>query len=40
MSVLHDPEYWRKRAVQTRAKVSDVRWPKPRTDLLYLGVLY
>ncbi len=40
MSVLQDPEYWRKRAAQTRAKVTDARWPKPRIDLLRVAEEY
>ena len=37
---IRDPEYWRKRAAQTRAQLYDVTYRKARVDLLKLAEEY
>jgi hypothetical protein len=39
-NLIRDPEYWRRRAAQTRAKIRDVSYRKARVDLLKVAEEY
>ena len=39
-NLIRDPEYWRKRAAQTRAKIRDVSYRNARIDLLKVAEEY